>query len=151
MALAKPFSPRPARLSCPSFASTTARSAMGRQGPSQPRCARNFTVTQSGAEGGLAQTRRLCPQLMLAPPADVACNGRVRVLLNVSSKNAHSDLAISLAGRGPRARKWNNGNGGRPLTKSSGHLPQPRPQEQDPAHDFSSERSEAPGRCNLVR
>jgi len=66
----------------------------------------------------------LCPQLVLAPPADVACNGGVRVVFACARlEQGHSDLAISLAGRGLRARKWNNGNGGRPLTKSSRHLP----------------------------
>src|SRR2546430_4470593 len=34
-------------------------------------------------------------------------------------ENGHSDSAISLAARGPRTIKWNNDNGGRPLTKSA--------------------------------
>src|SRR5262249_61239585 len=72
----------------------------------------------------------LCPQLVLAPPAGVACNGGVRVLFECARlKHGHSDLAISLAGRGLRARKWNEDNGGRPLTKSPRHLPKSRPQE----------------------
>src|SRR5262249_53701194 len=110
---------------------------MGRVAPTETPSAPNYT---------------LCPQLVLAPPAGVACNGGGRVPFWCARAGyGGSDLAISLAGRAPRARKWNNDNGGRPLTKSPGHLPQSRPQEQDSAHDLSGERGEAPGRGNLVR
>src|SRR5262249_39484525 len=72
----------------------------------------------------------LCPQLVLAPPAGVACNGGGRGLFwGTRLGHGDSDLAIRLPGRGRRARKRNNDNGGRPLTKSPGHIPQSRPQE----------------------
>src|SRR5262245_63468111 len=123
LARAKPSSLPPARLSCRLFASTTARWAMGRPGRWQPRCGPNSTVTPSGLEWMPYRGTR-CPQLVLAPPAGVACNGGVRVLFEcVRLEHGHSDLAISLAGRGLRARKWNNDNGGRPLTKSPRHFP----------------------------
>src|SRR5262249_49164768 len=48
----------------------------------------------------------LCPQLVLAPPAGVACNGGVRVLFECARlEHGHSDLAISLAGKGPASEK----------------------------------------------
>src|SRR5262245_8411012 len=110
---------------------------MGRVAPTETPSAPNYT---------------LCPQLVLAPPAGVACNGGVRVLFGCARlEYGHSDLAISLAGRAPRARKWNNDNGGRPITKSPGHLPQSRQQAQDSTHDLYGEQAEAPGRGNLVR
>jgi len=65
--------PRPARLSCPSFASTTARSAMGNRGPSQPPCARNFTATRSGVKEDLHKPSAAAPNLCLRRLADVAC------------------------------------------------------------------------------
>src|SRR4029077_8258934 len=126
---------------------------MERRGRLQPRCARNFTATPSGPDGPACPSRGgSCPQLVLAPSADVACNGGVRVLLGfITKKMGNSDLAISLAARGARARKWNNGNGGRPLAKSAGHVPQSCPQEQDAAYDLPGERREA-SRCgHLVR
>src|SRR5215468_1703359 len=127
-------------------------SATARRARLRPRCARNFTATPSGPDGACSSRGGSCPQLVLAPSADVACNGGVRVLLDVhNQKNAYSGLAISLAARGARARKWNNDNGGRPLAKSAGHVPQSCPQEQDSAHDLSGERREASRRSHLVR
>src|SRR5262249_15352207 len=63
----------------------------------------------------------------------------------------HSGLAISLAGRGLRAKKWINDDGGRPLTESPRHLPQSCPQEQNPTHHLPGERGEATRRGDLVR
>src|SRR5262245_10053582 len=93
---------------------------MGRRDRLRPRCAPGSTATPSGLEWTSCPYRdTLCPQLVLAPPAGVACNGGVRVLFECARlEHGHSDLAISLAGRGLRARKWNTDNGGRPLTKS---------------------------------
>src|SRR5262245_53065470 len=79
---------------------------MGRRGRLQPRCGPSSTATPSGLEWtALPYRGTLCPQLVLAPPAGVACNGGVRVLFECARREyGHSDLAISLAGRGLRAR-----------------------------------------------
>src|SRR5262249_43494386 len=48
----------------------------------------------------------LCPQLVLAPPAGVACNGGGPVLFWCAPLEPwHRDLAISLAGKGPASEK----------------------------------------------
>src|SRR3981189_1119289 len=128
---------------------------MGRPGRSPPRCAPNSIATPSELDAPICPGQStLCPQLVLAPPADVPCNGTVRVLSNVQPRKWAQRLGNKAPGKGPvsqKMKKWNKNNGGRTRTKSPRHLPQSCPQEQNAAHDLPGERSETARRGDLVR
>src|SRR5258707_12608876 len=97
---------------------------MGRRGRLRPRCGLSSTTMPSGLEWNDLPYRgtlcgALCPQLVLAPPADVACNGGGRgPFWGGRVEKRGSDLAIKPAGRGLRGGKKEKGKRGRPRTKT---------------------------------
>src|SRR5262249_7636071 len=79
---------------------------MGRRGRLQRRCVRNFTATPTGPDGQACPMRGgSCPQLVLAPSADVACNGGVRVLLGVQNQKMNTALGNKSRGTGRAGEK----------------------------------------------
>src|SRR5258708_20191636 len=110
---------------------------MGRRGRLRPRCGLSSTTMPSGLEWNDLPYRgtlcgALCPQLVLAPPADVACNGGGRGLFWCARvEKGARDLAKNLPGKGPRAGKRNH----REIRKPPPKTPKPPPDSPPTTHN----------------
>src|ERR1700716_1815619 len=108
------------------------------------RFAENCTgVRPAGARTGLPKNRACL--LIMPPRAQRGISGESR-----QSGDASSESCVRF-NKKKQTRLRDKNNGGRPRTKSTGHLPKSRSQNQNATDDLSGQWSEAAGDSHLVR